>query len=127
MSASKEGKARTVGLVRVAWMVLMVDWGGLKLKGLSLVERGTFVAGGGSKASRLSNMFFPSAAIFVGSMCCRNLGGFALFSSTFPLSASTPRLVKRPPVSNAPSLFSVTGDAGKFRDRCGVGFMNDGM
>lgn len=39
MSASKEVKARMAGPLCAAWRLLAVDSGGLKLNGLSLVER----------------------------------------------------------------------------------------
>lgn len=47
MSASKEVKARMAGLLCAVWMVLAVDSGGLRLKGLSLVERAPLMAGEG--------------------------------------------------------------------------------
>lgn len=129
MSASKEVKARTAGLLCVAWTVLAVDSGGLRLNGLPLVERCPLVAGGGLRTSTLSKMLLLSATLTGPNSCCRKLvflSSSTPFSLTFLLSTCNPRLGRRLTVSSSASLFSVGRPAGKLRDRREFGFMNDG-
>lgn len=131
MSASKEVKARMAGPLCVAWRLLAVDSGGLKLNGLSLVERLPYVAGGGLSTSTLSKMLLLSAALMGPKSCCRKLdflSSSGLFSLTFLRSTSSPRLFKRLTVSNTVFLFSTAAAAaaGKFRERREFGFMKDG-
>lgn len=129
MSASKEVKARMAGPLCVAWRLLAVDSGGLKLNGLSLVERLPYVAGGGLSTSTLSKMLLLSAALMGPKSCCRKLdflSSSGLFSLTFLRSTSSPRLFKRLTVSNTVFLFSAGAGAGKFRERREFGFMKDG-
>lgn len=123
MSASKEVKARMAGLLCAAWMLLTVDSVGLKLNGLSLVERAPLVAGGGLWTSTVSKRLLLSATLMGPNSCCRKLvflSSSTLFSVTFFLSTSTPRLTV------SVSLFSVFGAAGRFRDRREFAFRNDG-
>lgn len=129
MSASKEVKARMAGLLCAAWRLLAADSGGLKLNGLSLVERVPYVAGGGLSTSTLSKMLLLSATLIGPNSCCRKLdflSSSGLFSVTFLRSTSSPRLFKRLTVSSTVLLFSVDAAAGKFRERREFGFMKDG-